>query len=121
LYDVIADLSRQIGMVFRSENMKRLQDHPNLADNGNFLLDLHLLFSSRFKKGENRACYFGKDLDVLQRKFQDRDFKNSKLVHLTERLTLSNLCTLFREGLWKNTLEGALLEIRKEKKLDTKQ
>lgn len=118
LYDVVADLSRQLGIVLNSENMERIKNHPNLEDNSNFFLDLYLLFSARLKKGKNVTCYFGKELDVLQRKFQDRDFKNYKIVHLTERLPLSSLRTLFKEGLWKRSLEDSLRGIRNERKLD---
>ena len=96
LYDVVGDLSRQLGMVLKSENMERLQKNPFLEENSNFFLDLYLLFSTRFKKGKNVTCYYGKELEELQRKFQDRDFKNSKNVHLTERLTLENLRTLYQ-------------------------
>jgi len=120
LYDVVADLSRQLGMVLNKENMERIQNHPNLEDNSNFFLDLYLLFNSRFKKGKNVTCYYGKDLEELKRKFQDRDFKNSKLVFLTERLTLNNLCMLFKEGLWRKSIENTLQAIRNERKLDVK-
>ncbi len=121
LYDVVADLSRQLGMVLNKENLERIQNHQNLEDNSNFFLDLYLLFSSRFKKGKNVTCYYGKELEELQRKFQDRDFKNSKLVYLTERLTLYNLCELFKEGIWRKSIEDKLRAIRNERKLDTKQ
>jgi hypothetical protein len=118
LYDVVADLARQLGMVLNSENIERLRNHPNLDDNGKFFLDLFQLFSTKLIKGKNVTCYFGKELAELERKFQDRDFKNSKIVHLTERLTLENLRTLFKEGLWKKTLEESLMAIRSERKLD---
>lgn len=121
LYDVVADMSRQFGMVLNKDNIERIMNHPNLEDNSNFFLDLYLLFSSRFKKGKNVTCYYGKELDELQRKFQDRDFKNSKIAHLTERLTLGSLCVLFKEGIWKRSLEDTLRTIRSERKLDTKQ
>jgi hypothetical protein len=121
LYDVVGDLSRQLGMVLKSENMERLQNSPFLDDNSNFFLDLHLLFSSRLKKGKNVTCYYGKDLEEIQRKFQDRDFKNSKIIHLTERLSLDNLRTLFKEGLWRKSVEESLLSIRSEKKFDADQ
>lgn len=120
LYDVVADLSRQLGMVLDKNNMERILNHPNLEDNSNFFLDLYLLFNSRFKKGKNVTCYFGKDLEELKRKFQDRDFKNSTLVHLTERLNLYNLCTLLKEGLWRKNIEDTLRSIRNERKLDEK-
>jgi ribosome assembly protein YihI (activator of Der GTPase) len=119
LCDVIADLSRQLGMVLNSDNMERLKNHPNLQDNSNFFFDLNQLFRTRSQQGKNVTCYYGKELDELQRKFQDRDFKNSKIVHLTERLTLDNLHTLIREGLWNKSLEESLMAIRRERKLDT--
>ncbi len=121
LYDVVGDLSRQLGMVLKSENMERLQKSPFLEDNSNFFLDLYLLFSSRFKKGKNVTCYFGKELEELQRKFQDRDFKNSRNIYLTERLTLDNLRILFKDGLWRKSVEDSLLSIRSERKFDTDQ
>ncbi len=121
LYDVVGDLSRQLGMVLKSENMERLQNSPFLEENSNFFLDLHLLFSSRLKKGKNVTCYYGKELEELQRKFQDRDFKNSKIIYLTERLSLGNLRTLFKDGLWRKSVEESLLSIRSEKKFDTDQ
>lgn len=121
LYDVVADLSHQLGMVLKSENMERLQNHPNLEDNSNFFLDLYLLFSTKSKKGKNVTCYYGKDLEEIQRKFQDRDFKNSKIVHQMERLTLDNLRTLFRDGLWRKSVESTLQTIRSERQLDTNQ
>lgn len=121
LYDVVGDLSRQLGMVLKSENMEHLQKSAFLKDNSNFFLDLHLLFSTRFKKGKNVTCYYGKELEELQRKFQDRDFKNSRVIHLTERLTLGNLRTLFKDGLWRKSVEDSLQSIRSERKLDTNQ
>jgi hypothetical protein len=121
LYDVVADMSRQFGMVLKSENMERLQSHPNLEDNSNFFLDLHQLFSTKSKKGKNVTCYYGKELEELQRKFQDRDFKNSRIIHLTERLTLSDLRTLFKDGLWRKSLESSLHAIRSVKQFDTNQ
>jgi hypothetical protein len=121
LYDVVGDISRQLGMVLKSENFERLQRSPFLEDNSNFFLDLHLLFSTRFKKGKNVTCYYGKELEELKRKFQDRDFKNSRNIHLTERLSLENLRTLFKDGLWRKSVEDMLLSIRNERKLDTKQ
>ena len=119
LYDVVGDLSRQLGMVLKSENMERLQSSPFLDDNSNFFLDLSVLFNTRFKKGRNVTCYYGKELEELQRKFEDRDFKNSRIIQLTERLTLDNLRNVFRVGLWRKSIEDALLSIRSEKKLDT--
>jgi hypothetical protein len=121
LYDLVGDLSRQLGMVLKSENMERLQNSPFLEDNSNFFLDLYLLFSTRFKKGKNVTCYFGKELEELRRKFQDRDFRNSKNVHLTERLTVGNLRTLFKDGLWRKSVEDTLQSIRNERKLDANQ
>lgn len=120
LYDVVSDLSRQLGMVLKIENMERLQKSSYLEDNSNFFLDLYLLFSTRFKKGKNVTCYYGKELEELQRKFQDRDFKNSKNIHLTERLTLDDLRKLFKDGLWRKSVEESLQAIRHERKLDTK-
>jgi hypothetical protein len=119
LYDLVAGISRQLGMVLKTENMELLKNHPNREDNSNFFLDLYQLFSTRLKKGKNVTCYYGKELEELQRRFQDRDFKNSRIAHLTERLTLDSLCKLFQEGLWKKSLEDSLIAIRKEKKLDT--
>ncbi|GAC1471895.1 MAG: hypothetical protein PVSMB11_07560 [Desulfuromonadaceae bacterium] len=119
LYDVVGDLSRQLGIVLKSENMERLQKSTFLEDNSNFFLDLYLLFSTRFKKGRNVTCYYGKELEELQRKFQDRDFKNSRIIHLTERLTLGNLRTLFKDGLWRKSVEDSLQSIRSERKLGT--
>ncbi len=121
LYDVIGDLSRQLGMVLKSENMERLQTSHLRVGNSNFFLDLHLLFSTRYKKGKNVTCYYGKELDELQRKFEERDFKNSKAIYLTERLTLGNLRTLFKDGLWRKSVEDSLQSIRNEKQLDTNQ
>ena len=121
LHDVVGDLSRQLGMVLKSENMERLQKSAFLEGNSNFFLDLYLLFSTGFKKGKNVTCYYGTELEELRRKFQDRDFKNSKIIHLTERLTLENLRTLFKDGLWRKSVEDSLQSIRSERKLDTKQ
>jgi len=119
LYDVIGDLSRQLGSALKNENLERLQNNPYLEDNSNFFLDLHLLFSSKITKGPNVTCYFGKDLSEIKRKFQDRDFKNSKLTLLTERFTLDDLRKLFKDWMWKRPLEEGLLAIRKERDLDT--
>jgi hypothetical protein len=119
LYDVVGDFSRQLGMVLKSENMERLQKSAFLEDNSNFFLDLYLLFSTRFKKGRNVTCYYGKELEELQRKFQDRDFKNSRIIQLTERLALGNLRTFFKDGLWRKSVEDSLQSIRNERKLDT--
>jgi hypothetical protein len=119
LYDVIGDLSRQLGSVLQEENLERLQNNPYLEDNSNFFLDLHTLFSSKIKKGQNVTCYFGKDLIEINRKFQERDFKNGKLIHLTERFTLDDLRKLFKDWMWKKPLEAGLLAIRKERDLDT--
>lgn len=120
LYDVVGDLSRQLGMVLKKENMERLQKSTFLEENSDFFLDLYLLFSSRYKKGKNVTCYFGKELEELKRKFQDRDFKNSKNIHLTERLSLENLRLLFKDGLWRKTVEESLNAIRSELQLDAK-
>lgn len=119
LYDVIGDLTRQLGSVLQKENLERLQSNPYLEDNSSFFLDLHALFSSKIKKGQNVTCYFGKDLLEINRKFQDRDFKNSKLTLLTERFTLDDLRKLFKEWMWKKPLETGLLAIRKERDLDS--
>lgn len=120
LYDVVGDLSRQLGMVLKSENMERLQKNPFLEENSNFFLDLYMLFSTRYKKGKNVTCYYGKELEEIQRKFQDRDFKNSKNIHLTERLTLENLRTFIKDGLWRKSVEDSLQAIRNERQLDSK-
>jgi len=119
LYDVIGDLSRQLGAVLQKENLERLQTNPYSADNSSFFHDLHALFSSKIKKGQNVTCYFGKDLADIKRKFQDRDFKNSKLIHLTERFTVDDLRKLFKEWMWKKPLEEGLTAIRKERDLET--
>lgn len=121
LYDVVGDLSRQLGMVLKSENMERLQASHLREGNSNFFLDLYLLFSTRYKKGKNVTCYYGKELDELQRKFEERDFNNSKAIYLTERLTLGNLRTLFKDGLWRKSVEDSLQSIRNERQLDTNQ
>ena len=119
LYDVIGDLSRQLGSVLNKENLERLQNNPYLEDNSNFFLDLYTLFSSKVKKGSNVTCYFGKDLVEIRRKFQDRDFKNSELIHLTERFTINDLRTIFKEWMWKKTLTVGLNAVRKERDLDS--
>ena len=118
LYDVVGDLSRQLGIVLKNENLEKLQKSSFLEENSDFFLDLSLLFSTRYKKGKNVTCYFGKDLDDLKRKFQDRDFRNSNNVHLTERLTLENLRVLFKDGLWRKTVEESLRAIRNEAHLE---
>ena len=118
LYDVISDLTRQLGSALKPENMERLQHNPHLEDNSNFFLDLHALFSSRIKKGTNVTCFFGKDLPEIRRKFQDRDFKNHELAHMTERLTIQDLSTLLRDWMWKKPLAEGLRSIRKDKALD---
>lgn len=118
LYDVLGDFSRQLGMVLKIENMERLQKSAFLEENSNFFLDLYMLFSARYKKGKNVTCYYGKELEELKRKFQDRDFKNSKNIHLTERLSLEDLRKLFKDGLWRKTVEDTLQSIRSERKLD---
>ncbi len=120
LYDVVGDLSRQLGMVLKSEYMERLQKSSFLEENSNFFLDLYMLFSTRFKKGRNVTCYYGKELEELQRKFQDRDFKNSRIIHMTERLTLEDLRTLFKDGLWRKSVEDSLQAIRSVRQLDKK-
>jgi len=119
LYDVVGDMSRQLGSALKKENMERLQNNPYLEDNSNFFLDLHTLFSSKIKKGQNVTCYFGKELAEINRKFQERDFKNGRLVHLTERFTLDDLRKLFKEWMWKKPLEEGLVAIRKERDLDS--
>jgi len=119
LYDVISDMSRHLGSALQNENLERLQKNPFLEDNSNFFLDLHTLFSTRIKKGSNVTCYFGKDLAELKRKFQDRDFKNSTLIYLTERYTIDDLRRIFKDWMWKKPLEDGLKAIRKEKDFDT--
>jgi len=119
LYDVIGDMSRQLGAALKKENLERLQNNPYLEDNSNFFLDLHALFSSKVKKGANVTCYFGKDLVDIKRKFQDRDFKNSALIHLTERFSVDDLRRIFKEWMWKKPLAEGLNSIRKEKNLDS--
>lgn len=118
LYDVVGDLSRQLGMILEPVNMERLQKNPFLEDNSNFFHDLHLLFRSKIRKGKNVSCYFGKDLEELQRKFQDRDFKNSKNIYLTERLTLEDLRTFFKNSLWRKPVEDSLQTLRIERKIE---
>lgn len=118
LYDVIGDMARQLGAALQKENLARLQQNPFLEDNSNFFLDLYTLFSSKVKKGANVTCYFGKDLVELKRKFQDRDFKNSTLIHLTERLSIDDLRRIFKEVMWKKPLLEGLSALRKEKSLD---
>jgi len=118
LYDVIGDMSRQLGAALQKENLDRLQNNPYLEDNSNFFLDLHTLFSSRIKKGSNVTCYFGKDLVEIKRKFQDRDFKDSALIHLTERFSIDDLRRLFKDWMWKKPLLEGLKAIRNEKNLD---
>jgi hypothetical protein len=117
LYDVICDMSRQLGVVLQKENIERLQNNPYLEDNSNFFFDLQTLFSSRIIKGSNVTCYFGKDLVELKRKFQDRDFKNCTLIHLTERFSIDDLRRIFKDWMWKKPLEEGLKMIRKEKDL----
>jgi hypothetical protein len=121
LYDVIGDLSRQLGAALQKENLERLQNNPYLEENSNFFLDLHMLFSSKIKKGSNVTCFFGKDLVEIKRKFQDRDFKNSATIHLTERFSIEDLRKIFKEWMWKKPLLDGLQAIRKEKNLDTTQ
>jgi hypothetical protein len=117
LYDVIGDLARQLGSALQKENLERLQHNPFLEENSNFFLDLSSLFSSRVKKGPNVTCYFGKDLIELKRKFQDRDFKNSTLIHRTERMSIEDLRRIFKEFMWKKPLLEGLNTLRKEKSL----
>jgi len=112
-------MSRQLGAALQQENLERLQKNPYLEDNSNFFLDLHLLFSSKIKKGSNVTCYFGKDLVEIKRKFQDRDFKNSELIHLTERFSIDDLRKIFKEWMWKKPLADGLKAVRKEKDLDS--
>lgn len=118
LYDVIGDLSRQLGAVLQKENLERLRNNPYLEENSNFMLDLHALFSSKVKKGSNVTCYFGKDLLEIKRKFQDRDFRDSATIHLTERFTVEDLRRVFKECMWKRPLAEGIKAIRKEKGLD---
>ena len=119
LYDVVGDLSRQLGMVLKVENMESLQKSAYLEDHSDFFFDLSLLFSVKSRKGKNVTCYFGKELVELRRKFQDRDFKNSEVIHLTERLTLDDLRSFFKDGLWRNSVEDSLVRIRNVRQLDT--
>lgn len=119
LYDVIGDMSRQLGLALQKENLERLQNNPYLEDNSNFFLDLHTLFSSRIKKGANVTCFFGKDLVDVKRKFQDRDFKNSMMIHLTERFSIDDLRRIFKDWMWKKPLVEGLKAIRKERDLDS--
>ncbi|HIJ80278.1 MAG TPA: hypothetical protein HPP76_01055 [Desulfuromonadales bacterium] len=118
LYDLIADLARQLGAVLNAENIERLKNSPYLENNSNFMLDLYTLFSTRFKKGKNVTCYFGKDLSDIKKKFSDRDFKNCELAYLTERFSLGDLRRVLKEGMWKNHLDVVLRTIRRDKKLD---
>jgi len=118
LYDVIGDISRQLGAALQTENLERLQNNPYLEDNSSFFLDLHTLFSSKIKKGSNVTCYFGKDLVELKRKFQDRDFKNSSLIHLTERLSIEDLSIIIKDWMWKKPLVEGLNAVRKDRALD---
>ncbi len=118
LYDVIGDMSRQLGSALQKDNLERLQNNPYLEDNSNFFLDLHTLFSSRIHKGSNVSCYFGKELQEIKRKFQDRDFKNSTMVHLTERFSIEDLRGLFKNWMWKKPLEEGLIAVRKEKNIE---
>jgi hypothetical protein len=119
LYDLVGDLSRQLGTALNKDNIERLQNHPYLDQNSEFFMDLHALFSSRIKKGQNVTCYFGKDLGEIKRKFQDRDFKNSDLIHLTERFTLNDLRMLIKNWMWKKPLVDGLQAIRIERDLDS--
>lgn len=121
LYDVVGDLARQLGMVLKGENIERIQKSSFLEENSSFFLDLSQLFSIRCKKGKNVTCYYGKELDEIQRKFQDRDFKNSKVIHLTERLSLSDLRALIKDGLWRKSVEDSLQAIRSQRGLDKNQ
>lgn len=118
LYDVIGDMSRQLGSALQKDNLVRLQINPYLEENSNFFLDLYTLFSSKVKKGQNITCYFGKDLVDITRKFQERDFKDGKLALLTERFMLDDLRKLFKDWMWKKPLKEGLLAIRKERDLD---
>jgi hypothetical protein len=119
LYDVVGDLARQLGSVLDVDNLERLKSNPHLKDNSNFFLDLSVLFNSKIKKGQNVTCYFGKELADIRRKFQDRDFKDSELIHLTERFTLDDLRNLFKNHMWKKSLKDGLETIRRERKLDS--
>jgi hypothetical protein len=108
-----------MGLALQKENLERLQNNPYLEDNSNFFLDLHTLFSSKIKKGVNVTCFFGKDLVDLKRKFQDRDFKNSTMIHLTERFSIDDLRRIFKDWMWKKPLVDGLKAIRKERDLDS--
>jgi hypothetical protein len=119
LYDVISDLTRQLGSVLNADNLERLQKNPHLEDNSNFFLDLSMLFGSKLKKGQNLTCYFGKDLAEIRRKFQERDFRNSDLILLTERFSLDDLRNLLKNWMWKKPLVDGLQAIRLEKDLDS--
>jgi len=118
LYDVVGELSRQLGTALNKDNMGRLQNHPLLEENSNFFIDLHTLFSSRIKKGTNVTCYFGKDLTELRRKFQDRDFRNGNMIHLTERFSIEDLRKLLKDWMWKKPLVDGLMAVRTERGLD---
>jgi hypothetical protein len=120
LYDLVGELTRQFGVMLQCENLERLVKHPFLQENSSLFLDLHLLFSTKLKKGKNVTCYFGKELEELKRRFQDRDFKNSANIHLTERLTIGELTTLLKERLWRKSVVESLQSIRSEKKFDEK-
>lgn len=119
LYDVIGDLTRQMGSILQKENLERVQNNPYLEENSDFFLDLHTLFSSKIKRGSNVTCFFGKDLVEIRRKFQDRDFKNSSLIHLTERFTVDDLRKILKDWMWKKPLAEGLNAVRKERDLDS--
>lgn len=121
LYDVVGDLSRQLGIVLNKENIERLHKNPYLEENSNFFLDLHLLFSTKQRKGKNVSCFYGKERDELLRKFQSRDFKDSATIHLTERFTLSDLRTFIKDGLWRKPVKDSLQTIRNDRMLDENQ
>ena len=118
LYDLIGDMSRQLGMVLNEVNYDRIRKHPNVDDCSNFFQDISQLFNTRIKKNRNVTCYFGKDLVEIRKKFEDRDFRDSSLIHLTERFSLYDLKRFIRELAWKKPLREGLEDIRRERNLD---
>ncbi len=117
LYDVIGDLTHRLGMALDTDNWDRLEANPYLEENSDFYLDMGVLFSARMRKRQNVTCYFGKELALIKKKFQDRDFRNASLVYLTERFTLDDLLKLFKNRMWKKPLKESLESIRKERGL----
>lgn len=118
LYDLIAEMSLQLGRVLKVENLPKLQANPYAEDNKDFFLDLSLLFATKLKKGHNVTCYFGKDLVEIRKKFQDRDFKNVKIAHMLERLSVQDLHIVLKEIMWKKSLDDGMSVLRKQKGLD---